>query len=126
VATIDRERMQSLVGQLDELTASVGGIRQAPDQALALEIGDRLGHRLRPHALGHGQIADRHRPFTVEAPEHGALGEREAMLGAQPANQAAEHQAQLAREQPRVDGRPHGNIFAEVQGNCSGFLSFLY
>ena len=45
------------------------------------------------------------RALAVQAPEHGALGEREAVLGAQPAHQLSEHDAQLAREAGGVDGR---------------------
>ena len=85
--------------QLDQGAPPVGGVGAAGDQALGLEVGDRLRHRLRAHALGGGELADACGAFAVEAPEHRALGEREAVLGAQPADQLAEHDAQLAGEQ---------------------------
>ena len=83
----------------------VGGVGAARDQAVGLEVGDRLRHRLRAHALGDREIADRARALAVQAPEHGALGEREAVLGAQPAHQVPEHDAQLAGETGRVERR---------------------
>ena len=91
---------------VDERAPPVGGVGAACDQAVGLEVGDRLRHRLRAHALGDREIADRARAFAVQAPEHRALGEREAMLGAQPTHQLAEHDAQLAGEQGGVDAEP--------------------
>ena len=46
-------------------------------------------------------------PAAVEATEHGALREREAVLRAQPADQMPEHEPQPARQQCRVDLRCH-------------------
>ena len=108
LAAVRLERRAALLGQLDERAPPVGGVGAARDQALGLEVADRLRHRLRAHALGEREVADRPGAFAVQAPEHGALREREAVLGAQAAHQLAEHDAQLAREASGVDGVAHG------------------
>ena len=84
------------LGQDDQGPAAVVGVGLAFDEAVGLEVGDGLRHRLRPHPLGDGEVADALGALAVEAAEHGALGEREAVLGAQAADQLAEHDPQLA------------------------------
>ena len=96
------ERRSALVGQLDEGTAPIAGIRTANDEPVGLEIADGLSHRLGADPFGHGEVADALRAVAIESAEDGALREREVVLGAQPAHQLAEHDAQLAREEGRV------------------------
>ena len=89
-------------GQLDDGAAAVVGVRASLDQTVGLELADGLRHRLRPHPLGGRQIADARRSLAVEPAEDGAMEERKAMLGPQPADQLPEDDAQLARGQRGV------------------------
>src|ERR1700722_372890 len=98
LAAIVFERLAALIGELDEDPSAVARVCAASDQAVGLQIADRLRHRLRSYTLGDRKITDRHRALAVDAPEHGALGEREAVLGAEPAHEVTEHHAQLAGE----------------------------
>jgi hypothetical protein len=110
------QRREALIGQADERASAVVGVGAAGDEPVALEIADRLRHRLRADALGDGEVADALRTLAVEPPEHGAVRDRKAMLGAQPAHQLPEHDAQLARKERRIGRRRHGGMIAEPTG----------
>src|SRR5579885_3393354 len=90
--------------QLDEDAASVVLVRMALDQAGALELRERLRHRLRPDALGGGELARRQRAFAVEAAEHARLADRERVLATEPADELPEHDAELARRADDLRG----------------------
>ncbi len=123
VAAVFAQRLQAVRGQLDERAAPVVGVGAARDQPVGLEVGDDLRHRLRAHALGAREIADRARPIAVEPAEHGRLREREAVaLGAQPPDQMPEREAQPAGEDRRVERGRHVSDDTDPQGNCSVFL----
>jgi hypothetical protein len=93
VAAVGFEGLASGVAEVDQCAAAVSGIGRPGDQALCLQIAEGLGHRLWTHALCRGEVAGALRPVTVEATEHGAVGEREAMLGPQPAHELTQHRA---------------------------------
>jgi hypothetical protein len=97
VGAVGLERRSARGGHLDQRPPAVAGIGAAPDKFLGLELGDGLGHRLRPHPLGGGEIADTSRALAVEPTEDGSVEEREAVLSAQTADELAEDYAQLAR-----------------------------
>ena len=70
----------------------------AADEALRLELGDRLPHRLRPHLLRGRERRRGQRALAVEPPEYGAVADREAMLGAEPPQQPPEDDAEVRGE----------------------------
>src|ERR1700760_940682 len=107
VAAIGFEPLPALRRQLDGRATAIGRVGAARDQPVGLHVGDRLRHRLRAHALCASERADRAGAFAVEAPEHGALRERKAVLRAQPADEMPEHEPQPAGQQCRVDLRCH-------------------
>ena len=78
---------------------SAGSGRRA-HEPVGLELCDGLGHRLLAYALGDCEVAHAALPLAVEAPEHRRLRDREVVLDAQPPHELAEHDAQLARQQP--------------------------
>ena len=63
---------------------------------------DGLGHRLRLDAFAGREVADAGRPFAVQPPQHRPVGEREAVLGPQAPDEAADHGPQLAGDQGGV------------------------
>src|SRR6185437_7630645 len=93
--------------QVDRDPAAIAGVGCAGDQAGLLERGNGGGHRLGADVLGGGQRADPRRAAAVEPAEHDHLGEREAAalgaLGAQPADDPSEDDAQLARNRFGLD-----------------------
>ncbi len=60
------ERDPSLLGELDQRPPAIGRIRPPCDQAVGLEVTDRLGHRLRPHPLGLSEVGDALHALAVE------------------------------------------------------------
>lgn len=95
-ATIVRERQLALAGQLKERTTPIQRIGTTLDEALLVQLGDGLRHRLWAHALKLCQLAGAPWAFSVEASEHSAVGKREAVLCAQAAYEATDYAAQLA------------------------------
>jgi hypothetical protein len=79
----------------------------AADEAVGLELADRLCHGLRAHALGHRKVADAARSLPVEPSEHAALRDGEAVLRAQAPDQLTQDDAQVTRQTGCVDRR-HG------------------
>ncbi len=84
-------------GELDQHLPLVAGVAAAGDETVGLELGDRLRHRLWPHALGGGEAARRECAAAVETAQHGCVGKRERVLGAEAAHELAEDEAELAR-----------------------------
>jgi MFS family permease len=121
LATLELEYLTSPVGELEQGAASVGGIWAAADQPIRFEFADDLRHRLWTHALGGGQIAGSPGAFTVEAAEHSAVREREAVLGAQPPRQLAEHDPKVAGDEGDIDGQGDRTITATAD-QCTGNL----
>ena len=90
------ERVEPLVGELDQDLTTVERMRAAADEARRLELRDRVGHRLRAHALGGRKRARRLRAFALEPRQDGAVRDREGVLGPQPSDELAEHDPELA------------------------------
>ena len=109
LAAVLLQRPQPCAVSSTSMRRRVGRVGAACDQPVGLEVADRLRHRLRRTRSATASSPIDSRPLAVQAPEHGALGEREAVLGAQPAHQLAEHHAQLARQAGGVYGLSHGS-----------------
>ena len=93
MAAVSFEGHAALVRQLDKRAPPVARVRTAADEAISLEVAHRLRHRLRPHTLRGGEVADTLRASTVEPPEHGAVGQRKAVLLAEATNEMPENDA---------------------------------
>ena len=66
-STVRFERGATIVGQRDTCAPPVVGVGGAIDQIVNLELGERLAHRLRAHALSGRELADALRALAVEA-----------------------------------------------------------
>jgi hypothetical protein len=73
--SLREQALEALRRELHESASAVIGIGAAGDVARRLEVVDGLSHRLRPHALGGGEIAGTRRTFAVEPREHRGLGD---------------------------------------------------
>src|ERR1019366_516503 len=82
-AAILLERPAPGIGELEQGAAPIGHIGTAGDQALSFQLGERLTHRLGPYPFGDGEVRRTPGPLAVQATEHSAVREREAMLGSQ-------------------------------------------
>jgi len=117
------ERRHPRGRQLDERPAPVAGVGPAGDEAGVLEVVHDLGHRLRPHALGGGEVADPRGPAAVEAAEHGQLAERGPGLGTQAPDDPADGLTELVRQRRgRHRFGRHGRSVESRQGDCTGNL----
>jgi len=101
------ERPTPGVGELEEGAAPVGRIGTAGDQALGFQLGERLTHRLGPYAFGDGEVGRTPGPLAVQATEHGAVRQRQAVLGPQPARELAKDHPELAGEEADVHAHGH-------------------
>ena len=114
------EQVATSFRQVDEDLPAVVGVGAAGDEIVFLELADRVGHRLGPHVLGGGEPARRLRSGAVEATEDGQVRGGEHVVGAQPAHELAEDDAQLVRE---IVGRRHSSILAaDNQKDCAVYL----
>ena len=109
--TLRLERLSSLIGQLKQDATPIGRIGPAADQSVSLEFADSLSHRLRTNTFSSGQVTGANGPFAVETSKHGAVRQREAMLGSQSPHQLAKHYPQFAGDKGHVDGQGHETIY---------------
>jgi hypothetical protein len=114
VAAVGLQLRVSRLGQADQRPAAIGRVGAARDHPVALEVADGLRHRLRPHPLGGGEVADALGALAVEAAEDGALGDREGVLGAQAADQLPEHDAQVAGDRGDVRLCRHAAEYSRI------------
>jgi hypothetical protein len=103
----------------DQGLAAVDRIRGAVDERACFELADRVGHRLRPDALGGCEGARGCGTVTVKPVEDRRLGDREPVLGAEPPHELAEHDRQLARSTSRFRPPSHR---PSIQVICTVFL----
>jgi EmrB/QacA subfamily drug resistance transporter len=113
------ERGKPTLGQRYHRAAAIVRIGSARNIPVGLEIADGLSHRLRPDALGDGEVADALRALAVEPAEHGTVRERERVLDAEPADELPDHDPQLARHQRLVDLCPHIPTIATLPGKLN-------
>ncbi len=121
LAALGLERLSSLIGELEQSAASVGGVGPATDQPIGFEFADGLGHRLRTNTFGGGQVAGTDGAFTVEAAKHSTMRQREAMLGSQAPYQLTNHNPQFAGYEGDIDGHSQETI-PRTQVSCTGYL----
>jgi len=107
----------ALIRQLEQRAPAVGWIPAAADQALRLELGERLPHRLWPDPFGGGQVDGALGAFSLEAPEHGPVGEGEAVLNPEAADELTEHDPELTRQGTDLGGGGHGMTIATGKAN---------
>ncbi len=96
VAAVGFERLRPALGQLDERAPPVARGRRGARSARRppgrrSSASSTAGARARRAARSPIDL----RPFAIQSPEHRALREREAVLGAQAAHELAEREAQL-------------------------------
>ena len=123
--SVQPQRLAPRLGELDQGTPRVGGVGATLDQGLRLELADGLGHRLLTDPLRGRQVARAPGPFAVEPSEHRAVGEREAVLGAQAPHELSEHHAQLAGDEGDIHRWGHSRhdyTGVRSQINCAGIL----
>ncbi len=107
----------ALIRQLEQGAPAIGRIAAAADQALRLELGEGLPHRLWPDPFGGGQVDGALRAFSLEAAEHRPVGEREAMLNPKAADELTEHDPELTGQGTDLGGGGHGMTIAIGKAN---------
>jgi MFS family permease len=109
VGSVTRDLLPAGVRQLHQCPAPVVLILRTGDEAVGLELAQRLTHRLRPYPLALGEFAGGQRALPIEPPEYGDLGQAEPVLHPQPSNHPADDDPQLAGQRDQL-GAGYGAV----------------